>query len=230
MPRLSTSAYLDGVNGQERDLLPHHEPKNLGKYSLARAIDVRASHRELDGLEGEVSQELAKRYGRNPIGFFLPWDVQVRSLDTSTGSGGVTQILSPVVDVLRAKSLCASLGALVMPDLRGGRFGMPLRTATAALTWTTEGSAPSGSSTPMVDQVVPFEPRTVGAYVDMSVKARVSIPGSDELIINDLLAAVAVEVDRVAFSGLGTTNEPLGIIHNPGVLTQTIGTNGGPPT
>ena len=55
--------------------------KELNRYSLAKAI-MRHADGKLDGIELEASQELEKRFGRQPQGFFVPADVFQRDLAT----------------------------------------------------------------------------------------------------------------------------------------------------
>ncbi|AGA28724.1 phage major capsid protein [Singulisphaera acidiphila] len=228
-PRLFTYSRPD--QSEERSL-PHHEPSQRGKYSLARALREARNHTNgvITGLEREVSDEIARRTGRNVRGFLVPWDVEVRALSTTTGAGGIPTILSgAMIDVLRAKMICGMLGAQVLPDLTGGKFAIPKKTATVSLGWLPEGGdAPTDE--PVVDSQVLFTPHTTGAYVDVTRKAIDSIPNIDEVIIGDLLSAIAVEVDRGALNGLGNNNQPLGLAQNPGVAEVSFGANGGAPT
>lgn len=46
--------------------------KDAQQYSLVRAINILADGGEVDGLEGEASDEIAKRTKRDPQGFFVP--------------------------------------------------------------------------------------------------------------------------------------------------------------
>ena len=229
MPQLST---YPGPDLSEERALPHHEPANRGGYSLSRAIREAQEdrHGKITGLEREVSDEIARRTGRTPRGFFVPWDVEVRALTTTAGAGGIPTILSgTMIDVLRAKMICGMLGAQILPDLRGGKFAMPKKTATVSLGWIAEGGdAPA--TAPVIGEQELFEPHTTGAYVDVTQKAIVSIPNIDEVITGDLLSAIANEVDRVALNGLGIDNQPLGLAQNPSVPLIEIGANGGPPT
>jgi|GEM_PF-5424089 len=129
MPRTATGDY----RATPDNFLPHHVPRHFGTYSLAKAIR-QATRGTLDGLEKETSDEIAVRSGHKPAGFFVPWDVNVRALTSTTGSGAIPTILSgELIDVLRAKMVTSALGALTLPDLRGGRFAIPRKTATVTL-------------------------------------------------------------------------------------------------
>jgi len=89
---------------------------------------------------------------------------------------------------------------------------------------------PNAQTNPLVDQQALFAPKSVIAYTDVTRRAQDSIPGSENIIVNDLLSAIAVEIDRVALNGSGAGNEPTGITAQEGVPQQFIGADGGPPT
>lgn len=219
------------------DPLPHELPENRGRYSIRKAFRqmaerVKGSALEaLDGLEREVSDEIAHRSGRRARGVFIPWSapLESRAFDTTSGVGGVTTRLGTWIDVLRAKSVCAALGATIMADLRGAGFAFPKKTSTSTVTWVGEGNAPSESH-PAVDQQVPLTPRTASVYSDLTVRAMASIPNLPELIFEDLTRAIAVEVDRIALNGPGNSDKPLGLLQNPSMAVVSAGTNGGNPT
>ena len=44
------------------------------EYRLLRAINQMATQHRLDGFEAEVSTELAKRHGKSPQGFYMPYN------------------------------------------------------------------------------------------------------------------------------------------------------------
>lgn len=218
--------------------LPHLEARNAGRYSLARAVRRLIAQEQLNGLEAEVSREIERRSGRKPLGFWLPLSAEVRATTagtpnfptaSGTGGGSIPNVLNPtVIDVLRARSISARLGARIVPA-SGGTFSYPAKSATVSLGWFREGDA--GSSTnATIDKQVTFTPSTTGAYVDVSRRALMVARTLEQDTIDDLLSAIAVELDRVAMNGSGANAQPLGLAQNPNIPVAAIGTNGGAPT
>jgi HK97 family phage major capsid protein len=157
----------------------------------------------------------------------IPWDAKVesRALDTTAGSGGITTVLDPsIVDILRAHTYFGLLGGRIIPDCRGGKFGIVRRTGSAAVSWVGEGAGPAAQSNQTLGQAT-FTPSTATAYTDMSINASVSIPNSDAVVVEDLTKAIGVEVDRVAMNGSGS-GQPLGILKDPTTPIYPWGTNG----
>src|SRR5262249_7741440 len=81
-----------------------------------------------------------------------------------------------------------------------------------------------------IDQV-PFTPKTVGAFTDISRRFAELVNTDAEMFVRDDLAnIVARALDLAALNGTGASNQPLGVIQNPSVTIEAIGTNGGAPT
>jgi HK97 family phage major capsid protein len=221
------------------DPLPHQLPANRGRYSFARAYRqlIDGGNRPVGGLEGEVSAELQKRTATTvnaeggARGFMVPWDAEVRALDTKAAAGGIPTVLDrKLIDVLRPKLALARLGARVLPDLTGsGQFAMPRKTATVTLTYTTDG-ANAAPSNPAIGQQAVIWPATTGAYVDTSRKYLSMQPDGEAWVIEDITTAIGVEVERAATVGTGQDNVPLGLFQNPDIPNIMMGTNGAVPT
>lgn len=225
---------LDGrLKRQEPgDLPPLHE------YSVSRILRAMAEGRAIDGLEAEVSQELCRHHpGANRGGSVrIPLVAPVRGLErrdltTSTGSGA---LVAPVdfprlVDLLRAKSLTQSLGVQLVDTMHGANYSLPRITAGATAYFVSEGNAGSESNA-AVNQVT-FTPHSMTAWTDVSRTLMKTSGGNARTIaIRDLMATLAVELDRVTLNGSGAGAEPEGIIPNAQVNIVALGTNGGAPT
>lgn len=224
------------------DALPHELPGKRNQYSLGRAIrlasEMGGDRRtgKLDGLELEVSQEIARRSGTPPQGFYVPLGVPVprfeaRDLTSSSGSGAVATRtdVTRLIDVLRARNVCLSLGARMPIIGPGGNLRVPRKTAGATVSWLAESAAPGSSSTMSVEGVT-ATPRTMSAFVDASRSMVVSQPLTTSIVIEDLALACAAELDRVGLNGTGANDQPTGLRATSGVTTVAIGTNGGAPT
>ncbi len=252
--RLDALAGIIAANGERHgDPLPHTEKRNMGKYSLLRAILTMADRGKLDGLEGEVSQELISRRtavtGRTvpANGFVMPYDLpvdlrsaavgrtrygdaQYRTFDTTAGVGGIATVLDTTyIEILRNRMVTKQAGARVLTDMRGN-FAIPRQSATQAVYWLAEGSAPSSAGNPVVDQVA-FTPRTCGAYTDISRRLAEQINTDAEMFVReDLANVVARGVDLAGLNGTGLSNQPTGVMQMSSVPTVPIATVGGAPT
>ena len=81
---------------------------------------MRHADGKLDGIELEASQELEKRFGRQPQGFFVPADVFQRDLTATGGDTGDTLVATDkgeMIEALKAQPIVAQLGARVLEGL-----------------------------------------------------------------------------------------------------------------
>lgn len=223
------------------DALPHELPGKRNQYSLIRAIRRAIelggpeSLGQLDGIELEVSQEIAKRSGVEPKGFFCPLSAPIprfeaRDLSSSSGVGAVktTTDVTRLIDVLRSRSVCAALGAR-SPIVGAGNLRLPRRTATAGVSWVAEGASPPTQSNQIIEGVT-ATPKTMAAFTDVSRAMITSQPLTSSIVVEDLALAMAAEFDRVTLVGTGANDQPTGIKNTPAVPTIAIGANGGAPT
>lgn len=214
---------------------PIFEQRDLKEYSLLRALRCAMSGRPVDGLEGEVSQEIAKRSGKSPQGFYFPTEIAVqsadqRSLTLTTGSGAKPTITdaSNFIELLRNRQVMAGLGARYLTGLTGD-LSIPKQTGGATAYWVAEGSAPTASNQTIGS--VALAPKTVGAYTDISRKFILqSSVSAEQFVRQDLATVLAIELDRAAINGSGSGAEPTGILNTGSIGSVAIGTNGGAPT
>lgn len=227
---------------RKSDPLPHEDPANTRngkhKYSLLRAAKCFAERRTFDGIESEVSSELAKRTGKSPQGFLMPFrtytpQVESRALDSTAGTGSIPTILeSDWIELLRNKMVVKQAGAREILDLVG-KFAIPRQNAAATAYWVAESGAPTGSNQTL-DQVL-FMPHTIGAFTDISRRffELTILDSGEEFVKEDLTAIIARGVDLAALNGSGASNQPTGILQNTSITTSntvSLGTNGGAPT
>lgn len=216
-------------------------------YSILRAMSLRADGKPLDGLEGEISREIARRCGREPDGFFMPLglDPEIRTLmnrgvaperrdlTTTTGAGSIFTVPElPFIDLLRAKLVIRELGARMINDVQG-LFAIPRQTASATVYWIAEGNSAS-TGNPSLDQVA-FSPKVALAATTISKKfMNQTSLDAEAFVKEDLAETMAREFDRVAINGSGGT-QPLGILQNTTIQANSAGLaaaggNGGVPT
>jgi HK97 family phage major capsid protein len=222
--------------------LPHEDPSNnrngKHKYSILRAAKYFAEKRAFAGIEAEVSQELAKRSGKSPLGFLMPYrtftpSAESRALDSNAGGGSIpTELESDWIDLLRNKMVVKQAGMREVMDLVG-KFAIPRQNAAATAYWLAESGAPTGSNQTL-DQVL-FTPHTIGAFTDISRRffELTILDSGEEFVKEDLTAILARGIDLAALNGTGGSNQPMGILQNTAITatrTVSLGANGGPPT
>ena len=207
-------------------------------YSLMRAIDAFVNKDwSKAGLEREMSDEIAKRVGKDPNGFFVPdnigWptrtmqgqrDLTVGSATAGGNLVGTDHMAGDFVEALRERLVLTQMGVRLIDGLVGD-VDVPAANATTSTYHVAEGNAPTEGA-PTFRQIN-MSPKTIAAYVDMSRKLRKqSAPSIEALIREDLMKSVAVGMQRVWING-GGTNEPTGILQTNGIGDVAIGTNGG---
>ena len=204
--------------------------KEIRQYSLMRAIaSAAANGGRVTGYEAEVSQELAKRYGKDARGFYVPTDIFKRDILTSSPANGsnlvaTDHLASEFVDALRANVVIMGLGARMISGLKGD-VAIPALNAKTAVQFVSENSAPSEGA-PTFRQIT-MSPKTLAGYVDISRKLMMqSDPSVDQIIRDDITRQFAVKIDDVAIEG-GASNEPTGILGTNGIGSVVMGTNGG---
>ena len=212
-----------GMNDQE-----------VSQFSIVRAIDAIARNDwSQAGFEKEMSDATGQKLGKQARGFFLPTDVMTRDLTVGTTTAGghtvATDLLSgSFIDVLRNKMTVVDLGATMLTDLNGN-VAIPRQTGGATAYWVAESGAITESAAAF-DQVT-LTPNTVGAFSDISRKLLLqSSLDVESFVRNDLATTLAIELDRAAIHGSGSSNQPTGIIATSGIGDVAGGTNGLAPT
>lgn len=206
------------------------------RYSVLRCVDALAEGRQVDGYEGEISQELARRFGKTANGWLIPLNLRMsagpagaerRDLDTSTGAGGldVVQERRTLIEALRNRAVTPQMGATVLSDMVG-TFELPKVTAVPSFSWVGESAGAGSGSNPTLGKVT-FAPTTVTAWSVISRRFRKQTSISAENFVRmELLKSLGLAVDYGALAGSGSSNQPTGLINNGSVNTIALGTNG----
>ena len=227
------------------------EQRDFSILKLLRAMDPRGSQKDRDDatLELEASAAIAKRDGASPKGAFLPMEImgewhgkerhqrqlqafEQRDLqaDTFTQAGalvGVDFRPDQMIALLRNNMAVTDAGATFLDGLVGD-VAIPRQTGAGSVGWVGRDGGTISETNQAVDQVT-LTPRTVGCYTDISRQLRQQSSVSAEgFVRNDLSAIVAIEKDRAALHGSGTSGEPTGIENVTGVLTESFSTASGP--
>ena len=208
-----------GMNVQERK-----------QYSLLSAFRAAAAGRDIGGFEREISDEIAKRTGKEARGFYIPSDIFKRDLIVGTNTAGgflkpTDHLGAEFIDALRPNLVVANLGARMMSGLKGD-VAIPALNAKTSVGFVAENTAPGAEGAPTFRQVT-MAPKTIAQYVDLGRKLMMqSDPSVEQIIRDDMLRQFAAKIDEVAIEG-GGTNEPTGITQTSGIGSVAIGTNGG---
>jgi HK97 family phage major capsid protein len=234
----------------DRSLAIGMSQSEIEKYSLVRLIGsaaeaLRGNARALDsaGLEMEASRAMAQKLGRNPQGFFVPWDVMItppaarggavrirntQSVgDPTTGGYLVETMQGSFIDVLRNKMVTRQAGAQVLTGLVGD-VDFPKKTASSTAYWLGEGTSPTKSQ--LTFGQVEARNRTVGAYAQLTRKLlKQSSMDVEMMVRDDMATTLAIAIDAAGLHGLGYANQPRGVANTPGIGSVVGNTNGEAP-
>lgn len=224
---------MANMQAQSSDVRNTHigmDTKEVQRYSIARALVASLTGDwSQAGLERAASEAVAKKFGRTPEGFFVPYDAFHRdfNIGTSSEAGNLrpTDLRTDLyVDVLRNSMVMAGLGIRIIPGL-SGNVDMPRKATASTLAMLAEiGSA--SESAPTTAKVT-LSPKRVGAYIEVSKQALIqSAMALEPMLRDDLLQGAAVLLESQMINGVGSSNEMTGIRNTSGIGTVTAGTNG----
>jgi HK97 family phage major capsid protein len=204
--------------------------RDIEKYSVLRAINsiAGAAHgKRFDGLEREMSDEVAKRHDRpaSTLGFYIPHDVMARTL-FATGSFSGAGALVPIgaqgqsmIDLYRNKMHVVAMGAQVLSGLQG-TLAIPRQTGGATAAWLAEDATITASQQ-TVGQLTLTPHRLAAATAFSTQLLAQASPDIENFVRNDLMTVLAVEKDRAALLGSGAAGEPRGI-YNTSDIASTV--------
>lgn len=213
-------------------------PAEVQRWSLSRAVLASLGNDwKAAGFEREVSDEIAKKTGQKPEGFYMPLSVlnknvaDVLKRDFNVGTAGeagnlvqTTVMMDEFVDVLRNYLVMGRLGATMLYGLTGN-IGIPRKTSAGAISNVTEIAA--FTETQPNTTLMTLSPKRVGAFVEPSKQAIQQVNASvDAMLQKDLVDGLAVQIENLAFNGTGTSPQPRGIIATAGIGAVVGGTNG----
>ncbi len=222
------SAFLEKLGAKQKPVTQKEadigmSEKEIRQYSFLKAIRAQMfpnekKYRDEAAFELEVHNAAADKFGRAVRGLAIPVDVLRHTakrdlvVGTSTAGGNLvaTDLLSgSFIDILRNKSIVSRAGAQVMNGLVGN-IAIPKQSGAATAYWVAESGAPTESQQTVAQ--VSMSPKTVGAYTDFSRKLMLqSSIDVENMVRSDLAQVIALEIDRAALYGLGSSNEPTGL-------------------
>ena len=204
--------------------------KETRSFSFVKALNYLSNQGDAQArrdaaFEIEVGETAAKQYERSSNGIVIPNEVLRRDLVVGTPTAGgdlVDDVLlaGSFIDLLRNRLSIAQAGATMLTGLQGN-ISIPRLTSSATAYWIGENSAPAESQQ-AIDQVN-MTPKTVGAFVDYSrrllLQSSIDVEG---MVRNDLARVIALEIDRAAVYGTGSSNQPQGLTNVSGIGSETL--------
>lgn len=226
---------LESLNKRATQQAPKTEvgmdDQEVRDYSIMKAVRAAVSGDWKEaGLERETSMEIADKLGKEARGFYVPYEVQARTMTAGTDSAGgylvgTDHLAGSFIDRLRAQSIIGRMGATMLPGLVGD-VDIPKMTGGATFYWLSEDADVTDSDGTLGSVVL--NPKTVAGSVPMSRRLlKQSAPSVEAMMMNDLVIGAALAIDIAAMEGDGV-NKPTGIVNVSGVNTQTVATPGSP--
>jgi HK97 family phage major capsid protein len=233
-PRLSRQVALGGpdtpvtraVSEKDAVLAPEQrfadwaaaQPEDSGSFSVADADDF---------CIGNIMRAIVDPRFRSELS-----EVETRALAEGVDATGGFVTPEPLsvnlIDKVRNQARVFEAGAITVP-LDSDKQSIPRLSGDPTFAWRTENS-PFAESQPAFERVT-FTPQSGGFVVRTSEELfQDMVPGAGSIIENALTETAALELDRVALRGSGTSPEPRGVRNQSGVTIQSLGANGATPT
>ena len=231
-------AEIQALEGQEASaqFVEDAERRSLGtpdksrndlesRVSLVEAITAHAENRSLTGALAEYNAE-QKRQGVQAKGVLVPQSLfnETRAAQTTGTAAGIVPDdfrADQFVGLLRNAMVVRSLGARVLPNLRGDVV-IPRQTGTSTAQWLAEGDALT--DTGMTFDNIRLEPKHVGAITELSRQLlQQSNPAIEALVRDDFIQTVSLAVDKALLHGTAVAKQPLGILNTVGIQTAAVG-------
>jgi HK97 family phage major capsid protein/HK97 family phage prohead protease len=204
--------------------------KETRSFSFVKALNYLSNQGDAQArrdaaFEIEVGEAAAKKYERSSNGIVIPNEVLRRDLVVGTPTAGgdlVDDVLlsGSFIDLLRNRLSISQAGCTMLTGLQGN-VSIPRQTSASTAYWVGENSSPTESQQ-AIDQVN-MTPKTVGAFVDYSrrllLQSSIDVEG---MIRNDLARVIALEIDRAAVYGTGSSNQPQGLTNVSGIGSETL--------
>jgi HK97 family phage major capsid protein/HK97 family phage prohead protease len=204
--------------------------KETRSFSFVKALNYLSNQGDAQArrdaaFEIEVGEAAAKQYERSSNGIVIPNEVLRRDLVVGTPTAGgdlVDDVLlaGSFIDLLRNRLSISQAGCTMLTGLQGN-VSIPRQTSASTAYWVGENASPTESQQ-AIDQVN-MTPKTVGAFVDYSrrllLQSSIDVEG---MIRNDLARVIALEIDRAAVYGTGSSNQPQGLTNVSGIGSETL--------
>lgn len=155
-------------------------------------------------------------------------EAERRALNEGTDNAGgytVPAVLMPgLIDLMRKKSVCNAAGMSTVL-LQSNKTSIAKLLTDPQAGWRLElGNV--AESEPTFEKVE-FIAKSLAVMVKISRELLADSLNIEQALMDALTQSLSLEVDRVCLFGTGTNPEPRGIANTSGILTHSLGTNGG---
>lgn len=154
-------------------------------------------------------------------------DAERRALAEGTNSAGGYTVPTPLatwfIDRLRAQSVAVRAGAMTVP-MDSQTLAIARLETDPTIGWRAE-NATVASGDPTFGRVL-LTAKSLAGIVKISRELLMDTANAGAMIEQALAKAMALEIDRAALWGDGTSNAPTGVANTAGINTVSMGTNG----
>lgn len=200
------------------------EARNFSFVNLINALANPSDHYAQDAAqkEFEMCARAKDKYGAKNKGLVIPVEALVApmlpkaSLDTTAGGATIeTKLLTgSFIELLRNKSVIMQLAR----QLTGlvGNIDIPKQTAGASAYWVGEDTAPTTSNATFGTLQLRMKTVAANTYITRTMLKQSSMD-LENFVRQDIALALALAIDKAAFYGTGTSNQPKGIKNTDGI-------------
>ncbi|WP_292935528.1 phage major capsid protein [Noviherbaspirillum sp.] len=183
------------------------------RINLVDAINAQVEQRALTGALAEYAQEHERMMGRKATGVAVPMSIfEKRAAQTTTTAAGIVPEDfrgDQFVGLLRNALVVKSLGARVLPNLRGDTV-IPRQKTSSTAQWIAEGESLTDSG--LTFDNITLKPKHVGAITELSRQLlQQSNPAIEQLVRDDFVNVVSAAVDLAMLHGDGI-KQPEGLV------------------
>ncbi len=224
-------ATLDGTIARqaEVDALDREAPAQPAAEQRAEpSLFIGREQRMADAFRTERRDEPVPSLGQIVVGRLTGREETRAYGSTPDTAGGyfVNETVSAsFLDRVRNAAVVIRAGAQTMPIPNGGGLRIVRVDSDPTPAWRAE-AATIALSTGTLGAIL-IQPQSLAARVEISNELLADAPNASQMIDNSLSQALALELDRVALYGSGTSNQPLGLRGMAGVAEEKLGVNDG---
>lgn len=152
----------------------------------------------------------------SPQSILFPNQINYRSFGVSEGGSLITTQTRPEhSEIIFGNPVYSQLGVTLLPDL-DQKVSIPLIEESDNPSWLPDASS-SVESEPSTGSVN-LSPKHIGNHINVSKTLLAMIlPGTSDLIVQELYAANNRTIDEAMFYGTGINGEPTGLVNTPGI-------------
>lgn len=190
-------------------------------YRLANLLGDRDGVTYETGISNRLRQPSEKVFG--PAGSdatFLPTATFCRDLGLQTGALGgnlVSAGIEAVAAAARPQLLLERLGAQRLEVSQTGPINLPIWQAGSGA-WVADGAAPAASAATV--RSITASGKMAAARIALSRRLQLQAADLEQVVLNEISAAVADTIESGFLAANGSSNKPLGLLFTPGAGSQ----------